>query len=190
MKAIVYTEYGSPDVLQLKELAKPVPTANHVLVKVHAASANALDFRRFQMPSIFGRFIDVALLKAINTVLGADIAGRVEAVGAAVTCTLDNPPLAAGQAASPITVTTKVLSSAVGFLVNTGVVSTPGDVNPANNRSTVRTPVTHVLGTKIVKSPAKPAAVRATRVPGVLPFTGWNTSTAITLALALLFAAA
>lgn len=110
------------------------------------------------------------------------------AVGAAVTCTLDNPPLAAGQAASPITVTTKVLSSAVGFLVNTGVVSTPGDVNPANNRSTVRTPVTHVLGTKIVKSPAKPAAVRATRVPGVLPFTGWNTSTAITLALALLVA--
>jgi uncharacterized repeat protein (TIGR01451 family) len=111
------------------------------------------------------------------------------AAAAVVTCTLDQPPLAAGQAAAPITVTTTVLPSAVSVLVNTGVVQTPGDVNPANNRSTVRTPVTQVLGTKIVKSPATPARVapaRATRVPSVLPFTGWNTSTAITIALALL----
>jgi NADPH:quinone reductase-like Zn-dependent oxidoreductase len=84
MKAIVYTKYGPPDVLQLKEVAKPVPKDNQVLVKVHAASANALDFRRFTMTSILGRFLDSALLKAINKVLGADIAGRVEAVGATV----------------------------------------------------------------------------------------------------------
>jgi NADPH:quinone reductase-like Zn-dependent oxidoreductase len=84
MKAIVYTKYGPPDVLQLKEVAKPVPKDNQVLVKVHAASANALDYRRFETTSILGRFMDVVLLKAINTVLGADIAGRVEAVGAAV----------------------------------------------------------------------------------------------------------
>jgi len=110
---------------------------------------------------------------------------------AVVTCTLDQTPLAAGQPAAPITVTTTVLSSAASVLVNTGVVQTPGDVNPANNRSTVRTPVTQVLGTKIVKSPATPAKVAAARVnrgPSVLPFTGWNTSTAITLALALLVA--
>ena len=84
MKAIVYTKYGPPDVLQLKEVAKPVPKDNQVLVKVHAASANALDFRRFTSTSILGRFLDGVLLKAINTVLGVDLAGRVEAVGAAV----------------------------------------------------------------------------------------------------------
>jgi NADPH:quinone reductase-like Zn-dependent oxidoreductase len=85
MKAIVYTKYGTPDVLQLKEIEKPAPKDNEVLVKVHAASANALDFRRFEMQSSLGRFMDGVLLKAINKVLGADIAGQVEAVGAAVT---------------------------------------------------------------------------------------------------------
>ncbi len=73
-----------PDVLQLREVAKPVPKDNQVLVKVQAASANALDFRRFPSTSMVGRFMDGVLLKAINTVLGVDIAGRVEAVGAAV----------------------------------------------------------------------------------------------------------
>ncbi|SRR5258707_146122 len=85
MKAIVYTKYGPPDVLQLKEVAKPVPKDNQVLVRVQAASANALDFRRFTSTSILGRLLDGVLFKAINTVLGADIAGRVEAVGAAIT---------------------------------------------------------------------------------------------------------
>jgi NADPH:quinone reductase-like Zn-dependent oxidoreductase len=84
MKAIVYTKYGPPEVLQLREVAKPEPKDNQVLVKVHAASANALDFRRFEGTSILGRFMDEVLLKAINKVLGADIAGRVEAVGATV----------------------------------------------------------------------------------------------------------
>jgi NADPH:quinone reductase-like Zn-dependent oxidoreductase len=85
MKAIVYTKYGPPAVLQLKEVAKPIPKDHQVLVQVQAASANALDFRRFTSTSILGRFLDGVLLKAINTVLGVDIAGRVEAVGAAVT---------------------------------------------------------------------------------------------------------
>src|SRR5258708_38511533 len=84
MKAIVYTKYGPPDVLQFKEVEKPAPTDNQVLVKVHAASANALEFRRFEMQSMLGRFVDGVLLKVINKVIGADIAGRVEAVGAAV----------------------------------------------------------------------------------------------------------
>ena len=85
MKAIVYTKYGPPAVLQFREVAKPVPEDNQVLVKVLAASANALDFRRFEKTSLLGRFLDGVLIKAINTVIGADIAGRVEAVGAAVT---------------------------------------------------------------------------------------------------------
>src|SRR5205809_1148060 len=84
MKGIVYTRYGGPEVLQLKEVAKPVPQEHQVLIKVQAASANALDFRRFETESILGRFMDTVLIKAINTVLGADVAGRVEVVGSAV----------------------------------------------------------------------------------------------------------
>ena len=44
MKAIVYTQYGSPDVLQFKEVEKPLPKDHQVLIKVHAASVNALDW--------------------------------------------------------------------------------------------------------------------------------------------------
>jgi len=72
-------------VLQLLEVAKPVPKDNEVLVKVKAASANALDYRRFEMPSMMGRVLDGMIIKAINKVLGADIAGRVEDVGSSVT---------------------------------------------------------------------------------------------------------
>ncbi len=85
MKAIVYTRYGPPDVLQLKEVAPPVPKEHQVLVRVQAASVNSLDFRRFTSQTLVGRFLDSVLLKAIGRVLGADIAGRVEAVGVAVT---------------------------------------------------------------------------------------------------------
>ena len=68
MQAIVYTTYGPPDVLQFREVAKPVPEDNQVLVKVYAPSANALDFRHFEKTSLLGRFLDGVLLKAINTV--------------------------------------------------------------------------------------------------------------------------
>lgn len=68
MKAIVYTQHGPPEALQLREMAKPEPREDQVLVKVSAASANTLD-----------------LFKRVNKVPGADIAGRVEAVGPTVT---------------------------------------------------------------------------------------------------------
>ena len=84
MKAVVYTQYGSPDVLQLMDVAKPEPKENQVLVKVHAASANALDYRRFENLSAMGRLMEERLVKSIGKVLGADIAGVVEAVGANV----------------------------------------------------------------------------------------------------------
>jgi NADPH:quinone reductase-like Zn-dependent oxidoreductase len=83
MKAIVYTKYGPPEVLQLKEVEKPSPEDNEVLVNVHAASVNAMDWRPFTMP-ILARLIRGGLFEPKNTSLGADVAGRVEAVGATV----------------------------------------------------------------------------------------------------------
>ena len=84
MKAIVYTEYGSPDVLELKEVAKPTPKDNEVLIKVHAASLNAADWHYLRAGPFLIRFTS-GLLKPKNTFLGADVAGRVEAVGRTVT---------------------------------------------------------------------------------------------------------
>jgi NADPH:quinone reductase-like Zn-dependent oxidoreductase len=80
MKAIVYTEYGSPDVLKLEEIEKPTPKEDEVLVKVHAASVNAADRHLLRADPFLVRLM-AGLLKPKNTILGADIAGRVEAVG-------------------------------------------------------------------------------------------------------------
>ncbi len=85
MQAIVYTKYGPPDVLELREIAKPEPGEGQVLIKVRAASVNALDYRRFETISAFGRLLEAALVKSTGKVLGADIAGYVEAVGDHVT---------------------------------------------------------------------------------------------------------
>lgn len=85
MKAILYPRYGSLDVLELAEVEKPTPKDNQVLVKVHAASVNALDWRRFTMPPILARLVGGGLLKPKNTLMGVDVAGRVEAVGKNVT---------------------------------------------------------------------------------------------------------
>ena len=84
MKAIVYTRYGPPDFLQLKEVERPEPGEDQVLVKVYAASANALDYRRFEKLSTMGRLMEERFIKSVGKVLGADIAGVVEAVGASV----------------------------------------------------------------------------------------------------------
>jgi NADPH:quinone reductase-like Zn-dependent oxidoreductase len=84
MQAIVYTRYGSPDVLQLTEVEKPVPKDGEVLVQVHAASVNTLDWHLMRgqpFPVRAGR----GLRKPKDTRLGVDLAGRVEAVGANVT---------------------------------------------------------------------------------------------------------
>ncbi len=81
MKAIVYTEYGPPDVLNLEEVQKPTPKDDEVLVKVHAASANAADWHLMRADPFLVRVMGFGLLKPKNGLLGADIAGRVEAVG-------------------------------------------------------------------------------------------------------------
>ena len=80
MRAIVYHQYGSPDVLQLEEVEKPTPKDDEVLVKVHAASVNALDWHLLSA-DIFLVRLNSGLTKPKLQILGADIAGRVEAVG-------------------------------------------------------------------------------------------------------------
>lgn len=84
MKAVVYTHYGPPDVLQLKEVAQPTPKDNEVLVKVVAASANAADWHLLRAKPFLAR-LEAGLFKPKYTILGGDIAGRVEAVGSRVT---------------------------------------------------------------------------------------------------------
>jgi NADPH:quinone reductase-like Zn-dependent oxidoreductase len=81
MKAIVYAKYGPPDVLQLKEVEKPVPKDNEVLVKVYAASVNPYDLHFLAGKPYFIRLTGAGLLKPTYKILGADIAGQVEAAG-------------------------------------------------------------------------------------------------------------
>ncbi len=81
MRAIVYHAYGSPDVLKLEEVQKPIPQDDEVLVQVHAASVNAGDCFLLRGKA---RLMGFGFLKPKNTILGSDIAGRVEAVGRSV----------------------------------------------------------------------------------------------------------
>lgn len=84
MKAIVFTQYGSPDVLKLQEVAKPIPADNEILVKVYAVATNPLDWRTMRADPFLAR-LENGLMKPKVTILGADIAGKVEAVGKDVT---------------------------------------------------------------------------------------------------------
>lgn len=97
MKAITYTEYGSPDVLHLKEVAKPVPKDNEILIRVHATSVNigdlwARNFKaitpaKFSMPLLF--WLPARMYFGFNkpkvNILGSEFAGKVEEVGKDVT---------------------------------------------------------------------------------------------------------
>jgi NADPH:quinone reductase-like Zn-dependent oxidoreductase len=80
MKAIVRTKYGPPDVLQLKEVEKPNPRDNEVLIKVHAASVNDWDWGLLRGNLFIIRLL-FGLLKPKIKILGVDVAGQVEAVG-------------------------------------------------------------------------------------------------------------
>jgi NADPH:quinone reductase-like Zn-dependent oxidoreductase len=86
MKAVLYESYGPPSIaLQFREIAKPVPVNHQVLVKVHAASVNAKDWRGFTLPSLFVRLFSGGWFKPKDTTTGTDVAGVVEAVGENVT---------------------------------------------------------------------------------------------------------
>ena len=84
MKAIVYTQYGSPDVLHLTEVEKPTPKDDEVLIKVQAASANPADWHTMRATPFLARLVN-GFFKPKNSRLGADVAGRVEAIGRNVT---------------------------------------------------------------------------------------------------------
>jgi NADPH:quinone reductase-like Zn-dependent oxidoreductase len=81
MKAIVYDEYGPPDVLHLKEVDKPAPKDDEVLVQVHAASVNYFDWHILRGDLLLLRLTTGGLLRPRHKILGDDMAGRVEAVG-------------------------------------------------------------------------------------------------------------
>ena len=84
MKAIVYHEYGSADVLKLEEVEIPTLKDNEVLVKVHAASVNAADWHSLSADIFLVRLMGGGLRKPKDPRLGIDVAGRVEAVGSSV----------------------------------------------------------------------------------------------------------
>jgi NADPH:quinone reductase-like Zn-dependent oxidoreductase len=81
MKAIVYTQYGSPDVLHLQDVAKPAPAAGELLVKVHATGLNAADRLSLSGKPFITRLFTGGPRRPKHTILGADVAGVVEAVG-------------------------------------------------------------------------------------------------------------
>jgi NADPH:quinone reductase-like Zn-dependent oxidoreductase len=79
MKAIVQRKFGSPDVLELREIEKPVPGDDQVLLKIAAVSLNAYDWRHVRADPLLLRLMGGGLLKPKHPVLGADMAGTVEA---------------------------------------------------------------------------------------------------------------
>lgn len=81
MKAIVCTRYGPPDVLQLREVEKPTPNDDQVLVKVHAISLNPADWHTRNGIILARLMTRGGLLRPRHSIPGADFAGRVEAVG-------------------------------------------------------------------------------------------------------------
>jgi len=83
MKAIVYEKYGPPEVLQIKEVEKPVPKDNEVLIKVHASTVTPMDYRFRNGKTLIARVLMTGLLKPKISVriLGSELAGEIESVG-------------------------------------------------------------------------------------------------------------
>ena len=85
MKAIVYTKYGPPDVLQLKEVAKPIPKDNEILIRIYATTVTKYDCWRRSCTAPTGFWLPMrissGLRKPKKTILGTEVAGEIESVG-------------------------------------------------------------------------------------------------------------
>jgi len=96
MKAVICTKYGSPEVLQLKEIEKPTPKDNEVLIKIYATTAHIGDTKLRALKPGLGTVKDfffkpmmrilIGFTGPRNKILGMDIAGEIEAVGKEVKC--------------------------------------------------------------------------------------------------------
>src|SRR5580693_8068673 len=84
MRAVVHDTYGPPDVLRLQEVRRPVPKDDEVLIKIYATSVNRTDTALRAAEPFFSRFI-TGLRRPKRRILGSDLAGEVDAVGATVT---------------------------------------------------------------------------------------------------------
>jgi NADPH:quinone reductase-like Zn-dependent oxidoreductase len=85
MRAVIHTRYGPPDALELREVERPTPDTEEVLIRVHAASVNAADWHVVRGEPFLVRLMGFGLRAPSEPGFGADVAGEVEAVGASVT---------------------------------------------------------------------------------------------------------